>query len=54
MRLDVELYKENGKTMAYICSDDGASGAKYPCATPDDVGKAVSQYLNDYYPDCVK
>lgn len=53
MEFQIETYfdEDTKKKMVYIAANDGASGAKYPYETAADIGKAVQQYIENYYPD---
>ena len=56
MAFAFEIYFDNrtGKKMIFISTDNGASGAEYPYETFEDIGKAVTTYLTDYYPEVIK
>ena len=46
--LELELYKDkNGDDFIYI-SNENSSGCKYPVRTAEEIGKKVTEYLEDY------
>ena len=46
--LELELYKdENGNAFIYI-GDENSSGCKYPARTAKEIGKIVTEYLENY------
>lgn len=55
MEFEFEIYvsDKTNKKMIFITAKDGASGAEYPYETTEDIGEAVINYLNNYYPDIV-
>lgn len=52
MIISVEMYKDetNEKRCYIACEDGGGSGADYKYETAADIGTAVAQYLETYYP----
>ena len=42
--IEIELYNENSQNYVYI-SHDGSSGVEYVINSYDDIGNAVSQYI---------
>ena len=55
MQFEVETYlsEDTNKPMVFICSSDGASGATYPAKDIEQIARALTLYLEDYYPECV-
>lgn len=56
MQVSIEIYRDiqTREKMIFVACDDGASGAEYKYETAEDIGKAVTEYLKNYYPDMVK
>lgn len=56
MEFEFELFisDKTDEKMVYVSAGDGASGAEYPYETAEDIGKAITTYLSDYYPEAVK
>ena len=53
MIITVELYKEGRFKKVYI-AEECSSGASYPYRNADDIGRAVAEYLDNYYPQIVE
>ena len=53
MIITVELYKDD-KGKGVFIAEECASGADYPYETAEDVGRAVAEYLDMYYPQIVE
>lgn len=52
--ISIELYKtEKGEKRVYI-SEENSTGSSYPYETADDIGEAVSDYLDGYFPEFVE
>ena len=56
MEFEFELFisDKTGEKMVFVSAGDGASGAEYPYETAEDIGKAITTYLSNYYPEVVK
>ena len=56
MQFEIETYKSDktNKPMVFICSSDGATGAEYPAGNIEQIALALTTYLENYYPDCIK
>lgn len=53
MIITIELYKDD-KGKGVFIAEECASGADYPYETAEDVGRAVAEYLDNYYPQIVE
>ena len=46
--IELELYKEDDKTYAYV-SNDGSSGYKFEIEDFKDIGKCINDYIEDHF-----
>ena len=53
MIITIELYKDD-KGKGVFIAEECASGEDYPYETAEDVGRAVAEYLDNYYPQIVE